>query len=159
LGGERLGEHLRREDGALEVKGHDAAVGGEIEIEERLVRRDDGAGLVAAGGVDERIDATVAGDDLVTHALEAGAVEHIDGERGGLAGQTGAIGAGEVEFRLVTAEENDAGASGDKVARRRAGENAGGAGDKNHAAGEIEEEREAGMGMGKRPGRKGRRSG
>ncbi len=141
LRGEGLRENLGREDRALEVEGEDLTVGREVEIEERFVGRDGGAGLVAAGGVDEGVDAAETGDDFGADLFEAGAIQDIDGVGGGFTGQADAIGAGGVELGLVAAEEDDAGTLGDEVACGRAGENAGGARHDDDAAGEIEEGR------------------
>ena len=139
LRGEGLRENLGRKDRALEVQGEDLTVGRKVEIEECFVGRDGGAGLVAAGGVDEGVDAAETGDDFGADVFEAGAVQDIDGVGGGFTGQADAIGAGGVELGLVAAEEDDAGTLGDEVACGRSGENAGGARHDDDAAGEIEE--------------------
>ena len=58
-----------------------------------------------------------------------------------LAGQSLRVGDGLIEFRLIAAKENDLRTLGGEITRRRTGEHTGGAGDDDHATGNIEERR------------------
>ena len=125
----------------MEVEVNDLLEGGEIEVGESLVGRDGGSGLVAAGTVDEGVDAAPLGEDGIAGFFEGGAVVDIglDGEDlgGGVGGAN--LGEGGVELGLGAAEIDDAGTLGGEIVGGGAGEGAGGAGNDDDFAGEIKE--------------------
>ena len=73
----RAQEDLRRDDGAREVEVEDGAELGRVEVEEGPVGGYRGARHVASGGVQEGINAAVAGKDVVAVLLQLRLVKNI----------------------------------------------------------------------------------
>ena len=73
------------QDGAEQVEVDHLAEGVDVQIEERLVRRDGGSRHVASGGVEQDVDGAEACHDVALVLLQRVFVEYVGGEEQGFA--------------------------------------------------------------------------
>lgn len=128
----RAHEHLRGDDGAHEVHSEHLLEGLDVDVEESFVGRNGGTGLIASGGIEQGIDAAIAGHDGIAGGLHGLYIHHIGGDKHRFAGAVSDLFDYGIAFGLTAAEDHHFCAFIGEVGGDAAAQHSGASGDHHH---------------------------